>query len=420
MPHTGTYLDPVFETIMSAFDELHSQQSKVKGVASMKQNIRNGYRAGGRAPYGYRLKKEEFGKHRDGHIISKSKLEPDPEIAPIANELFERRARGETRMSILDDFYSRGISSPSGRDKWSPASAKAIEDNVAVYLGHTVFNRHNEKIKERGKSAGYLHGEKWRPRDEWIITENTHEPLITPEIADKIRQMKEKGLRDAPSTAKRVYSLSGLMKCSECGTNYTGDRGIYKCNSTTKPGDKCHNNDISQRKVEDAVFSLIQHVLKIHNIKDFIARVKSRFQSGKSEVQTLEERLVKIDNQIRRMMKLYRMEVINDGDIEAELVPLQKQKKAIQESLENARPAQGALEVTDDAIIGVIEHFTEEVNHADPKIRKSAVRALFQEFRIFPKKGNPWERMLEIKGIYLPLTRLKLASPRGFEPLSQA
>lgn len=36
MPQTGTYLDPVFETIMTAFDQLHSQQSKRKGEGCRK------------------------------------------------------------------------------------------------------------------------------------------------------------------------------------------------------------------------------------------------------------------------------------------------------------------------------------------------------------------------------------------------
>lgn len=48
MPQTGAYMDQAFEAIMSAFDYIHSQQSKAKakGVANMKQNVRQGYRAG--------------------------------------------------------------------------------------------------------------------------------------------------------------------------------------------------------------------------------------------------------------------------------------------------------------------------------------------------------------------------------------
>jgi uncharacterized protein YqgV (UPF0045/DUF77 family) len=78
MPNTGTYLDPAFEAIFQAFDYIHSQQSKAKGVASMKQNIRIGYRAGGQAPYGYKLEKVEFGTHRSGEGTSKGH-EPLPD-----------------------------------------------------------------------------------------------------------------------------------------------------------------------------------------------------------------------------------------------------------------------------------------------------------------------------------------------------
>ena len=69
--------------VAPGFDQLHSQQSKVKGVASMKQNVLNGYRAGGRPPHGYRLKEFELGKHRHGNRLVKTKLEPDRETAPI-------------------------------------------------------------------------------------------------------------------------------------------------------------------------------------------------------------------------------------------------------------------------------------------------------------------------------------------------
>jgi site-specific DNA recombinase len=421
MPHTGTYLDPVFETIMSAFDQLHSQQSKVKGVASMKQNIMNGFRAGGRAPFGYRLKKVELGKHRSGKTITKTLLEPDPETSPIIKEYFERRAKGETRMSILDDFYHRRIPSPSGKGKWGTPSVKAMEDNVDVYLGHTVFNRHNERIKERGKFCGYLHGMKWRPREEWVITKNTHEAIITEEIGRVIREIKQKRIRETPASAKRTYAVSGIMKCALCGSNYTGDRGMYRCNSTTKPGEKCLNNDISQAKLESAIFSLInKQILNFKNIKCFIDRVKHRFHSDHSEEKSLKSKLIRIDNEIRKVMKLYRLGTIDEDEIERELLVLQEQKKFLVKSLQEIRELQESLEVKDAEVIEVIKNFKEEVNQSDPKLRKMVVHSLFEEIRIYPKEGNPWNRFLEIKGIHLPLTRVKMASPTGFEPVLSA
>ena len=421
MPQTNTYLDPVFETIMSAFDQLHSQQSKVKGVASMKQNVRNGYRAGGRPPYGYQLKEVEVGKHRSGKPITKTILEPHPETAQYAKEYFERRAKYESKKAILDDFYVRGILSPSGNRRWMAHSAKSIEDNIEVYLGTTIFNRHNERIKEKGKLNGYLHGKKYKPKEEWVITENTHEPLITQDIANIIKEMKKKRMREAPSNTKNVYALSGTMKCGVCGTNYNGDRNIYKCNSRTMRGLKCPNNDISQNTAEDAIFTLVsQKILNFKNVKGVIDRVKERFQSGKSDIQPLEKNLAKIEKQQQKLMDLYSRGLVEIEDIEPKLASIKEQKEAVKENIENQKASQGVFEVSDDDIRDAIENFTEQVSHADPKVRKSAVLALFQEIRIFPKEGAPWERILEIKGSSLPLTRVSVASPRGFEPLLPA
>ena len=421
MPQTGSYLDPAFEAIMSAFDYIHSQQSKVKGVASMKQNVQQGFRAGGRAPYGYRLQEIELGTHRDGQSIVKTKLEPDPETSPILREYFERRAKGEARRAILEDFYRRGIPSYSGRRRWPISSAKAIEDNLEVYLGHTVFFRHNEKVKIQGKCEGYLHGKKWRPKEEWVVTENTHEPLITEEIAAKIREVKAKGIRDTPYQAKRVYALSGTMKCAQCGENYTGDSGIYRCSARKRVGAQCPNHDIAQGKVEDAVFSVVdQQILNFKNINAFIKRVKSRFKTDKSEIRRLESRLVQVDSEIRKVMKLYRLDAIDEQEIEIEMQELQEQKKFLLAGLHEAEAMQRGLEVSAGEIVQVIENFREEIRHSDPKIRKQAVQTLFDEIMIYPKKGNPWERMIEIRGTKVPLTGVNVASPRGFEPLLPA
>ena len=68
------------------------------------------------------------------------------------------------------------------------------------------------------------------------------------------------------------------------------------------------------------------------------------------------------------------------------------------EKLEEANAIQQDLEVSADDIIQVIENFKEEVRNADPKIRKKAIQTLSHDIWIHPKKGNPWERKLEVTG----------------------
>ena len=421
MPKSGTYMDTVMESIMSAFDYLHSQQSKVKGVASMKQNVRHGYRAGGIAPYGYQLKKFELDAMRKGSQVTKTKLEPNPETAPFAKEYLERRSKGETRMAILQDFYERGIPSPSGRASWPASSGKAIEDNIKVYLGHTVFNRLNERVKIRGKLDGYKGGVKYKPEQEWVISENTHEPIVSVEIAQRLQRMKEKGIRATPITAKRIYPLAGVLKCGVCGTSYIGDRVIYRCNATTQAGKKCGNEGISGKIAEDAIFSFIQdRLLNYDNIDKIINNVKSRMKNEDGETGDLQKRLKKIVSEIDKYVDLYRDDILDKNDLLRRTEPLKEQKTAIESKLQEQLNKRAVGEVSKKDILEVIENLREEVRHADKAARKRVVQRLFDRISVLPKEGEEQGRCLEIKGSSLPLTRVNMASPTGFEPVLSA
>jgi site-specific DNA recombinase len=218
-----------------------------------------------------------------------------------------------------------------------------------------------------------------------------------------------------------VYPLSGMLKCELCGTNYTGDRGIYRCNRKTKAGVDCPNNNISQMTAEEAIsFLLDQHVLDVKNFKIFTEKIRAHFKKDHSQIRSLERNLEKINTQIHKVMRLYRLGTIDDTEIEAELLPLQIQKKTLADSIENLKADKGVYDISEKDVKEVLSNLEDEVKHADPKIRKRAFQTLFEEIRISPKKGSPWERLLVIKGVQVPLTRVKVASPRGFEPLLPA
>lgn len=58
-------------------DEVHSLMSREKGLAGMAENVRAGFRAGGRAPYCYRLVSIDTGSIRDGEPVTKTRLDID-------------------------------------------------------------------------------------------------------------------------------------------------------------------------------------------------------------------------------------------------------------------------------------------------------------------------------------------------------
>jgi site-specific DNA recombinase len=424
MPNTGSYMDEVMEQIISSFDQMYSHQCRVKGVAGMKQNIKNGYRAGGRAPYGYKLKEVVIGKHRDGKTMTKTQLMPDPETAPYVKEYFTRRARHEPRKAILEDFHNKGVPTPSSSTQWAVSTAKSMEDNIETYLGHTVFNKHNERLKKSGKPDGYKGGKKWRPREEWVMTENTHEPLITKQDAEIIISNKEKGLRDRPYN-KKTYPLTGVLKCNICNSNFTGDSGYYRCNSKHKIGCRCSNGGISQGKIESALSSLLSDVvLDFDNLKKIITKIKERCQpDDTSIVSDLKKQFQKNAIQRTKLIKLHMADLIDPDELKAELMALKEQKTKITSTIKEVSTTNQDVNITSEDIKKTIENLSKEIKHASPEILRMVFNNLFQEIKISPKNKkskHPQSRIIELKGISIPFTGVKVASPRGFEPLSPA
>jgi len=89
MPEPNPMVEMIIVPLMHGFAEYHSWESKQKGLAG-----KRGFRAGGRAPYGYN---EATGAYRDGQPVTKSKLEIDPDMAPKVAVYMQCRAAGLPR-----------------------------------------------------------------------------------------------------------------------------------------------------------------------------------------------------------------------------------------------------------------------------------------------------------------------------------
>ncbi len=170
----------------------------------MRENVAQGYRAGGKAPNGYQLKKIETGAIREGAPVTKSVLIPAQNAAMVANYL-KMRAQGKPRSKASKEA---GLS-------LAPSTLIGMEWNALTYAGHTVWNVHNE----HKKGEGYKGNNKRRPRKEWIINENTHEAFISTDEAEKILGRLEnsyigKKVSEA-KTGGSSYMLTGLLKTPE-------------------------------------------------------------------------------------------------------------------------------------------------------------------------------------------------------------
>ena len=81
--------------IFQALDQFEVEKLSRETRRGKTENARQGYRNGGRAPYGYRLQREPHPDSRRAQAGDhKSRLVPDPEQAHVVAEIFERYLSG--------------------------------------------------------------------------------------------------------------------------------------------------------------------------------------------------------------------------------------------------------------------------------------------------------------------------------------
>lgn len=393
LPKTDTILDPIIESLMEAFDEFHSQKSKLDGLRGMRENIKQGWRAGGRAILGYQLEKHVVGT-REGNPVTKSKLITDPKTFTIIQQYLKGRAKGESRKALIAELK---LDIPY-------TTLAYIEESVLTYAGHTVWNRHNEYA-----DGEYVGGKKFRDKSEWVINRNTHEAIITEKEAEAILAQREKQRIKSTRFRKNHYLLSGLLKCA-CGANMDGDSGFYRCH------DRCGSRGIKKETIEQAVINvLFSELLTMTFMNDLKAEIAKQYKDqSKNKVhilQALKKEMHDIEREITELVKLM-SQVKHQRPLLARLDNLEEERLSLhvkhEKEMANAKPP--ILNDSTEMIKSFLEHYRFNLEAGSTEKRKAVLRSVIE-------RGVFDGETLEIIPSYQQIAGVNLASPRGFEPL---
>ncbi len=269
----------ILPAVLHAMDQVHSFMSREKGLAGMAENVRQGYRAGGRAPFGYKLEYIPTGAVREGEPVTKSKLVPDENAPKIATYLKGRaKGMGGTHLAEKLDL------------DMARTSLNGVEWNALTYAGHTVWNVHNEKTEE-----GYKGGVKRRPRSEWLMQRNTHQALITDTEAEAILQQLEDGrIKTYKTRAKHL--LTGMLVTAD-GDAMHGDGQYYRAGKKS----------VKATRVDGAV--MIQVADDLRSDAFIGALIKSARKAAcrtddRAELETAQKEIRSIDTKIEKLSNL--------------------------------------------------------------------------------------------------------------------
>lgn len=279
-------MDPGMEVILKsqlqAMDEWHSITSRQKGLAGMAQNVKAGFRAGGRAPLGYRLARVPTGAVRDGLPVTKSHLEPS-EHADSVRAYLRARAAGTPRLLAARES---GIHA-------SASSLVGLEWNALTYAGHTVWNVHTPR---HGGQA--VNGHRRRPRAEWQIQRNTHPAFITDDQAETILAALARYSATRTRRTSGKYLLTGLLR-TPAGVRFYGEGAAdaYRVRGRYVP----------RAPLEKAVVGKVMGDLAAPPFVNALvaaARNSANPTADQQHVQALRDRVSSLAAQISRMVDL--------------------------------------------------------------------------------------------------------------------
>lgn len=205
--------DDLLFPIKNVVNEMYARDVSKKTKAAKKAKARDGQFIGSKAPFGYKI--DPADRH---HLIV------DEPAAQVVKRIFRLAAEGIGYNKMAKMFREEKVLTPIAyfnknnpdyfksdywrkEFDWHVTSIRAILDNE-VYLGQLVYGkRRNKSIKSKEKVKN--------PREEWIIAENCHEPIITKELWDTVHRILS--AKHRPAKNGEVQMFAGLLYCADCG-----------------------------------------------------------------------------------------------------------------------------------------------------------------------------------------------------------
>ena len=302
--------------LKNVMNDLYARDTSNKIKAVKQSTFKAGKYVGCYAPIGYRKSQE------DKHI-----LEIDPVTAPVVKRIFDLRCQGysyrkiaitlnEDHVPTHSSFYYLKQGKPNIRrdgDFWAGQTVKSILRNE-VYLGHTVQNK-------TGNVSYKIHKQIPKPVEEWIRVENTHEPLITPEVWDIVREMDERNVKYRSDKSGNTALYAGVLFCADCGTgmrHYRDGRKkkdgtpsayqSYACGRYVSGGKTvCTAHIMNQRVLTELLLMDIRYkaMLAQNNPADLKERIMAQKNAASQEQwNTLRATLTALDKRLAELDKL--------------------------------------------------------------------------------------------------------------------
>lgn len=324
---------------------------------------------------------------RQGKLISKAsygynvvdgQLEVNLEESLIVKNIFKWTLEGVGPLQLAGRLNNMGIPSKNGKI-WEEKTIRRLIASE-TYIGQFVYNRKYRK--------GTV--EVTRPREEWIISEDHHEPIVDRVTFDKVQELlaTRKYVQKQNYNNER-YLLTGLIRCSHCGYKMNGREVMrpankekklvyyYQCNGYSKKG-VCFFHFVYRDDLEFEVVRQIK-LLATTNLRK-LKVVVSKDTPKLSEIKLLESKLTKLDSRMQKQLELYEDGDISKDDFRRARDRIEKERKEIQDTMDDLKRIEEQSEQA--AVQEKAKNLLEDIQSGDRLRMKQAIARIVESITI--------------------------------------
>lgn len=328
-------------------NDFSSMETSKNVKSAFKAKKAKGAFTGSFAPYGY--KKDPLDHN---HLII------DEEAAEIVRLIFRSYINGIGIRDICLMLNDMGVLSPAEykqrngfnyvqtrrkKKLWTYTTVRSMLSNE-TYIGNVVQNRDNKIAYNLDKKVRL-------PKEEWIVVENKHEPIISREDFELVQKILAEHWHSRDTSKDDVTKYMGILKCGDCGYSMSKSKRssglIFRCGSYARFGVKmCTSHWITEKELDEIVLTEINRVIREaideeKIIKQTRNNIKKIEQMVNGEKNRYENALMNLEGRLRRMVINLSNEVISEEDFKIFKENYLEEKKDIEEKIKGLQTRSG-------------------------------------------------------------------------------
>ena len=311
--HDSEKGDDDFLPFRNIMNEWYAKDTSKKVRSTFQAKGKSGKHVASSTPYGYLKSKTD-----------KNQWIVDEEAAEVVRQIFQWTIDGFGPYQISLLLAEKKIEIPSvhmarfgqglNRNKvpkdpcgWCSSTVVSILKK-REYLGHTVNFKTRKHFKD--KKSHYV------SEDQWLIFENTQEPIIDQETYDTVQKIRD-NVRRYPDGWGETHPLTGLIYCADCGAKMYVHRTSngkripqYTCSAYGKVpvGTLClTQHRINESVVLELITDMLREIFKFakYDREEFISTIQNAQSTNETEeIRKCKNRLISAKGRCEELEKL--------------------------------------------------------------------------------------------------------------------